>query len=60
MLEIKFRDHAKEEAKQQPAIWMDFLTRKKKYDKIIPALYLLTFRFVKTAAGFFAINKAYY
>ena len=29
LLEIKFRDHAKEEAKQQPVTWMDFLTRKK-------------------------------
>ena len=29
LLAIKFRGHAKEEAKQQPATWMDFLTRKK-------------------------------
>ena len=29
LLGIKFRGHAKEEAKQQPATWMDFLTRKK-------------------------------
>ena len=47
----------KEEAKQQPATWMEFLTRKKKIrSKIIPHL-----TFVKlTAAGFLAINKAYY
>ena len=29
LLGIKFRDHAKEEVKQQPATLMDFLTRKK-------------------------------
>ena len=29
LLGIKFRGHTKEVAKQQPAIWMDFLTRKK-------------------------------
>ena len=29
LLGIKFRGHAKEEAKQQPATWMDILTRKK-------------------------------
>ena len=44
----KFRGHAKEEAKQQPAKWRDFLTRKKKKAK---KLYLLTF-VLKTAAGF--------
>ena len=41
LLGIKFRGHAKEEAKQQPATRMDFLTRKKKYAK---NLYPLTFR----------------
>ena len=59
LLGIKFRGHAKEEPQQQQqqqATWMDFLTRKKKYAK---KLYLLSF--VKlTAAGFLAINKAYY
>ena len=57
MLRIKFRGHAKEEAKQQPATWMDFLTRKKlrqKFISIIPS------HIRKTAAGFLAINKAYY
>ena len=29
LLGIKFRGHAKEEAKQEPATWMDFLSRKK-------------------------------
>ena len=29
LLGIKFRGYAKGEAKQQPAIWIDFLTRKK-------------------------------
>ena len=28
LLGIKFRGHAKEEAKQQPATWMDFLTHR--------------------------------
>ena len=44
LLEIKFRGRAKEEAKQQPATWMDFLTRKNNYaKKLYLALYLLTF-----------------
>ena len=57
LLGIKFRGHAKEEAKQQPATWMDFLTRKKlrqKFTSFIPS------HIRKTAAGFLAINKAYY
>ena len=33
LLGSKFRGHAKEDAKQQPATWMDFLTRKKKNAK---------------------------
>ena len=57
LLGIKFRGHAKEEAKQQPATWMDFLTRKKlrqKFTSFIPS------HIRKTAAGFLALNKAYY
>ena len=42
---IKFRGHAKEEAKQQPATWMDFLTRKK-------TLKITASHIRKTAAGF--------
>ena len=57
LLGIKFRDHAKEEAKQQPAKWMDFLTRKKLRYKFIS--FILS-HIRKTAAGFLAFNKAYY
>ena len=45
LLGIKFRGHAKEEAKQQPATWMDFLTRKK-------TLKITASHIRKTAAGF--------
>ena len=57
MLEIKVRGHAKEKAKQQPATWMDFLTRKKLRQKFIS---FIPSHIRKTAAGFLAINKAYY
>ena len=51
LLGIKFRGHAKEEAKQQPSTRMDFLTGKKNTLKII------SFHIRKTAASFLAINK---
>ena len=50
LLGNKFRGHAKEEAKQQPSTWMDFLTRKKttlkNYTNFLPT-YIR-----KTASGF--------
>ena len=53
MLGIKFRGHAKEEAKQQPATWMNFQTRK----KITIKNYISFSHFVKPQP---AINKAFY
>ena len=50
LLGIKIRGYAKEEAKQQPATQMDFLTRKKMtLASFIPS------HIRKTAAGFLAI-----
>ena len=57
-LGIKFRGHTKEEAKQQPAIWMNFITRQKKYAKNCTSF--LPSHIRKPAAGFSALNKAYY
>ena len=56
LLGIKFRGHTKEEAKQQSATWVDFLTRKKYAKKNIPS------HIRKTAAGFLAIKhiKTFY
>ena len=49
---IKFRGHAKEEAKQQLATWIDFPTRKKNTLKIIPS------HICKIATGYLAIKQS--
>ena len=53
LLGIKFHGYAKEEAKQQPATRMDFLTRKKNTRNIFTSFIPSHIR--KTAAGFLVL-----